>query len=439
MASSLDGFEVLSKRAQGIIGLAPEYFQIAYQAWQDPYDEKSNPDGFVDFGVAENRLSLTLVRDAMLRAPPIPSEYLTYGGMGGTLRFQEAVAALFTRFTRHVVDPNHLVLAAGASAILDVLITCVCDKGDKVLITSPVYRGFIADVTARSGGVIELAPLHDDSGFALTVCTLNDAWNAAGGEESGIRAVLLASPNNPTGQILSAETIQDVVEWVQERNLHLIMDEIYAFSVFSETASFVSVADVLRGSLGKNVHIVWSFSKDFCISGCRLGVLYTQNEALINVFAELSYLAGCSRHTQWAVMHMLEDGQWVDSYLKESRKRLASAYKQFTSVLQEYNIPYLDSEAGFFVCIDLRSWMADISEEAERELWMEMCAAKVLCIPATQMLSKSYGWFRCCFAASEEKVARVGLGRLGKMLKERGIQRPIGVNHNGSPARQEQN
>jgi 1-aminocyclopropane-1-carboxylate synthase len=197
------------------------------------------------------------------------------------------------------------------------------------------------------------------------------------------------------------------------------MDEIYALSVFSGP-DFVSVAEVLDGELALDVSIIWSASKDFCLSGCRVGVLYSKNQALLATFKSLSYFASTSRHTQWALAEMLEDKSWLDGYVVESKSRLATAYSRFTAMLDESKVPYLPSCAGFFVFIDLRAWMKDGTAEAEHTLWKYIIDnAKIILTPAAQMLSEEYGWFRCCFAASAPVALETGWKRLMQVLDER--------------------
>jgi 1-aminocyclopropane-1-carboxylate synthase 1/2/6 len=266
---------------------------------------------------------------------------------------------------------------------------------------------------------VALDPLSQADGYKITVDSLEAGWRAAGGIASRIKMVLLSSPNNPTGEVLAASSILEIVEWTRHRQVHLAMDEIYALSVFSDSA-FVSVAEVLDGELGCDVSIIWSMSKDFALSGCRVGVLYTKNEALLRTFMNLSYFASTSRHTQYALSQMLEDTAWLDSYVKESKSRLAGAYSGLTTLLDKSNVPYLPSSAGFFVYIDLRAWLkGGVTIEAEHALWKVLIDdAKVILTPAGQMLCEDFGWFRCCFAAHSSIALRTGWKRMMTVLEK---------------------
>lgn len=417
------GQSTLSARGRASLEPPPEYLQRSFAARANAYDASANPGGTVDFAVAENRVSLPLVASALAaaaaRSPPPPSE-LVYGDMHGRLRLRRAIARLFSaHLFRTEVDADHLAVTSGAGSVLDLLAMSCCDAGDRVLVTAPGYKGFENDFSARAGCTVAVAELDPASGFCVSVESLQRGWEAAGGESSRIKMVVIASPNNPTGEVLSRESVRAIALWAREKGLHLVMDEIYGGSCHGTEGNedrFISVVEVLGGELGDQVHVVWSFSKDFCISGSRVGVLLSKNEALLDIFRSQTYFSSPSANIQWTIADMLEDEAWVDSYMIENRRRLSIAYSTATDALNEIGIPFVPAKAGFFVCVDLRQWMYEVSQRAEYELWLKLCDAGVLLTPASQMFSSSYGWFRCCFAAVSERSAECGWHRVRKVL-----------------------
>lgn len=181
---------------------------------------------------------------------------------------------------------------------------------------------------------------------------------------------------------------------------------------------FTSVVETLGGDLGDRVHVVWSFSKDFCISGSRVGVLLSKNEALLRVFMRMTYFSSPAANIQWTIAEMLEDETWVDDYIVENNRRLSRGYATLTQTLGDIGIPFVPAKAGFFVCLDLRPWLKEESEESEYALWIKLCDAGVLLTPAAQMFSSAYGWFRCCFAAVSESAAERGWHRVRAVLAQ---------------------
>jgi len=115
-----------------------------------------------------------------------------------------------------------------------------------------------------------------------------------------VKALLLCSPNNPLGFMFTREELENIVSWTRQNGLQLIVDEIYGLSVFSKSSKLVSIGSVLD-ELGDDVHFVWSFSKDFCMSGLRAGVIYTENRMARTALRFLPYFCGVSGDTQFAL------------------------------------------------------------------------------------------------------------------------------------------
>lgn len=411
----------LSQRGRACNRPMPKYLVNSFNAWKDVYNPNTNPDGYINLAVAENLLSLDHVAEALSAAPPIPADKLTYGVANN---FKPVVAKFMqAHITAHDVDPNHIAILSGGTAVADTFATLLCDEGDKVLTTGPGYRGLEQDVAARAGAQLVMASLEGELGMEreplMSVEALEEAWINAGGENSQIRLAIICSPNNPTGEVLSRQVILDIVRWGHQRKVHIVFDEVYAKSVHADDVQFVSVAEAMRGQLGNYVHILWSFSKDFCVSGCRVGVLYSQNEELmqsVGSFLEFFYMS--SRHTAWALEHILSNEIWLREFFEENQKRLAEAYRRITTSLDRLGIPYVKAQAGFFVWADMRKWMRGTEVEHEMELWERLLKAKVILTPSSECFGKRYGYFRVCFAAVDTETLELAWERMAAVLND---------------------
>ena len=142
-----------------------------------------------------------------------------------------------------------------------------------------------------------------------------------------------------------------MIDWASGAGIHLVMDEIYALSVYGER-EFVSAASL--APLGDRVHVVWAFSKDFGASGLRAGVLVSENEELLRAMDELAYWACCSGDTQSLLGQMISDDAWVDGFVRANSQRLGEAKRTVTRALDELEVPYIEPTAGFFLLLDVR-------------------------------------------------------------------------------------
>jgi alanine-synthesizing transaminase len=176
-----------------------------------------------------------LSSEAALRYEPHPS---------GLAPAREAVAQDHAR--RGVaIDPDHVVLAASTSEAYTWLFKLLCDPGDAVLVPRPSYPLF-EHLTALEG--VRAAPfsLEYHGRWEIDFATLEDA-------PSGTRALIIVSPNNPTGSYVSAREVERLLALCRERGWALIADEVFAdypLEVDAPLTDLASHADVLAFSLG---------------------------------------------------------------------------------------------------------------------------------------------------------------------------------------------
>ena len=405
----------LSRRAQGLLagGSTPEYLQRHYEGLSDPFDPVANPDGYIGLCEAENRLVAEMVADRLDRVPSVPATVLDYDAMTGSVRFREQLGTFMGRtFLGREFEPQQISVLAGAGSVLEILFHALGDPGDGVLIPTPSYAGFWLDLELRNG--LTIVPVHrsSDDDFRLTPELLDRAVAGAG---RPIKALLFTSPDNPLATVASPEEISLVLEWADDRDLHVVFDEIYALSVFGERP-FTSCAE-LRPSLGERVHIVWAFSKDFGASGLRCGVLVSENRAVNAAVDALAYWACCSGHTQYLLGEMISDETWIEKYIGSMRELLRGAYARLEAALDAGGICHLPAEAGVFVLLDLRSHLAAPTWEAEHALWLEILEqARVNLTPGAACHVGEPGFFRLCYAGLPARAVEDGVRRIVRLL-----------------------
>ena len=404
----------LSRRGQLLVDRPPfpayiaEHFARAGQRW----DRELHPDGYISLCIAENKLHNDALI-AQLDRYEVPARTLGYDAMTGNLDFRQRLATFMgRRFLGRTFDAEQLVVVAGAGTVLEMLCYAICDPGDGVLIPTPSYAGFWADLETRDE--LNIVPAHcvSEDEFRLTPARLDAAVATA---DCPVTALLFTTPNNPLGKVYTRDEVLEIVDWTERRGIQLIVDEIYALSVFGER-EFVSVAS-LHAQLGDGVHIVWAFSKDFGASGLRCGVLISENQAVLEAVGGLAYWSACSGHTQHLLAELVADDAAVDEYIAGMRVKLGQAYRRVTSALDALGIAYLPAEAAFFLICDLRSHLEAPTWEAERELWRRILEdANVNLTPGEACRINEPGFFRLCYASESGDSVAEAIARLGRLL-----------------------
>mmetsp|Transcript_37945 Transcript_37945/g.119024 ORF Transcript_37945/g.119024 Transcript_37945/m.119024 type:complete len:528 (-) Transcript_37945:194-1777(-) len=386
------GLGTVSRRAARAPGLLPTYLKDARGV--SIFHPETEPEGVLQLSVAENHMVEDLLVDALTELQDFRGDLIYYQPTHGRADCREALAAHLTRTLcggAYELDPEGLVIGAGCNAVLENLMFAVGEPGEGVLIPRPYYAAFEFDLCARANMVVLPVSLGDDGvapedqhGYLSaeiyypTPDKLEDAYQRA--LDNGItpRVVLLSSPNNPLGFCYPEDVLMSIFDWCQSKpGLHLVSDEIYGGSVFAEAhvpgardehPEWTGIGQVAAkatrlssGALGNRCHIVWSLSKDFALSGLRVGALYTENEDIRLPLQKMNDLCSVSSSTQNLVSEMLKEGNdeasWVRRFEAESQRRVHERYVLLQEVLEEAGIPYLPSGAGLFVWLDLRAWM----------------------------------------------------------------------------------
>ena len=402
----------LSARGSQLADHSPfsEYMLVsrdnAHRRWRP-----DRPDGFIDLSVAENRLVWDLLEPQLSAVRSLPPEAAGYDDIRGNEGFRTAVAGLAGRtFFGREVGPDSVFTLAGAGAVLEAVFYALCDPGEGVLVATPGYAGFWMDLEQRDEVVIVPVPTRWEDRFRISLEALDRAYEKA---DRPIRALLLASPDNPTGRVLAADEISDLLTWCRSKGIHAVFDEVYALSVHDGTP-FVSVASLTE--LGDDVHVIWALSKDFAVSGFRCGVVITENERLGRAVSAQGIWSGVSGRTQRLFAEMLSDAAWTDHYLTEMRRRLARAHTVAVDGLTRAAIGHIPGQAGFFLMADFRPHLGEPTFEGERALWMAVVEAGVNMTPGAACRSEEPGLFRICFAAAPPEAITTGFDRIAAAL-----------------------
>ena len=404
-------------RGAGLLEEAPlpEYIKCHWDSRsEEPWDPEKNPDGYIGLCVAENKLVWDILEPRLAESRSVEARSFGYQDMMGTPQFREVLAGfLGVRLAGRAIDPDNLAVLSGAGSVLETLFYVLTDPGDGVLVPTPSYAAFWPDLETRDQATI--IPVHTTSedGFELTVRSLDQALSNS---DRTVRALLYTNPNNPLGRIDAPSKVEEVLHWARDNGLHVVLDEVYALSVFGET-SFVSGAR-LNPQLEDWLHIIWAFSKDFAASGLRVGVLLSENESVIKAVDALAYWAAVSGDTQSLLANLLSDTTWVDAFIRENQRRLGEAYRRATAALDEYGIPYIPAEAGFFFLVDVRSLMEDVSWEAEDRLWRRLVDEyKLNLTPGSACRAPEPGFMRLVFASTPTDAVLEGVRRLGRLVR----------------------
>ncbi len=182
---------------------------------------------------------------------------------------RERIAAFYQQRYGLSVSAQRIVITPGASGALLLALGLLLDTGQQIMLADPGYpcnRNFVRFL----GGVPQMINVDASSGYQLTAALVEQHWNVA------TRALMLASPSNPTGSLINEQELAGIGQIVARKNGHLIVDEIYHGLVYDgEPATALS--------FGEQIIVINSFSKYFGMTGWRLGWLVAPENAIRNI------------------------------------------------------------------------------------------------------------------------------------------------------------
>jgi aspartate aminotransferase len=216
--------------------------------------------------------------------------------------------------------PEQFLITVGASEALVFLFMICCDPGDEVITFDPTYANYLG-FAAIAG--VELAPVlsKTEAGFALP-----DRGEIEKKITNRTRAILLCSPNNPTGTVCSKEELNSLLELCEENNIFLIVDETYREFVYDELTA-LSILHLAPNN--KRVIVVDSLSKRFSLCGARVGCLLTCNEEILSTSLHIAQARlAAPTIEQFASAYMLDhiDPGYLEGVINEFQLRRDALY-----------------------------------------------------------------------------------------------------------------
>ena len=411
-SSSTPSVAGVSERAETHFMTPPmHYFVDWIRASENQYDARKNPTGSLPLAVAENKLMAVEMMDKIKSFRGYTKDILYYNDGTGMPAIKDALIKVLTKRVYKLssevprkIQPEDICVSSGVTAILHELSMLLFNPGDAVLIPTPYYPAFdhdfwnISDVKAFGVDCLE-----DENPFSISLdkASLEKGYVSAMSAGKRPKALLLTNPGNPLGTVYTPEDLLKAVGWARSKGLHVIVDEIYALTVFNtnDGPDFLSIANLLNNELGDDVHCLWGMSKDFCANGLRVGVLYTQNKKLQQAIGNLSFAFQASNFVQELTAFVLKDEVFVESYISQNKLRLKKSYDVLETALNILNVPMIKAQASMFCLINLRCLLKADTFDAERELYdLLHSEAGIVLTPGQTCHCPIPGWFRVCYA-----------------------------------------
>jgi aspartate/methionine/tyrosine aminotransferase len=316
-----------------------------------------------------------------------------YTDSRGLAELREAIARDKGKRAGVSIDPDRVLVTSGTSPAMLLVFSLLVDPGDEVVLGTPHYPCY-PNFVRYCGGAPVFVPTSAEDGYRLDPERVRVALTPR------TRAIVLASPANPTGAVQDAATVGALAEL----GVPLVSDEIYDGLVYDGARVSSALA------FGEEAFVLDGFSKRYAMTGFRLGYVVTPPSALRRLqILQQNLFISANHFVQRAGLAALEHGAATVAGMR-------AAYDRRRHILVDglrelgLGVPRLPLGA-FYVFADARAFDAD----SRRLAFSLLEEAHVAVTPGVDFGAAGEGWLRFSCAASEETL-REALERLGRTL-----------------------
>ena len=263
----------------------------------------------------------------------------------GIPQLREAIARHYQDTFKIDLDPRRIIVTPGSSGALQLILAVLIDPGQEVLMTDPGYpcnKNFVEYFC----GVPRPLPVGAEDHYQLNAALIDREWREK------TRAVLVATPSNPTGTLVAQEELKTIYQTVRAKGGTLIVDEIYQGLVYG-AQSYSAL------NLGDDLFVLNSFSKYFGMTGWRLGWLVAPEAYVdkLDCLAQNIFLS-CSAPAQYAALEALQPQSY--EIFEQRRTEFQKRRDFLLPALQEigFKIP-ITPEGAFYLYTDCSSLTDD--------------------------------------------------------------------------------
>ena len=326
------------------------------------------------------------IKDAAKRA--IDEGYTHYSPNAGLPELREAIAKEYLKYSGDYTFENVMITVGGMEAITMCLIATV-NPGDEVIIPDPCFPNYVGQVMVAGAKPVSV-PVYEENDFSIKAEDIEKAITPR------TKAILLNSPSNPLGSVITKEEIIKIAELVKKYNLIVYSDEVYDKLIFDDFEYF-SIAQVPQ--VRDQVLIINSFSKSHAMTGWRIGYIVGHKDIIAAMPKLQEGIVSCvSTFTQRAALEALQGSQ-------EETKKMHSDYLRRRDILidglnQIPGITCKKSPGSFYAFANIKA-LGVSSEQFAEDLVKH---ARVVVVPGSAFGSMGEGYFRTVFANSDENL-----------------------------------
>lgn len=326
-----------------------------------------------------------------------------YTSNAGTLELRQALAGHLNHQYAVSYDPQaEIVITVGVSEALYLSMTALIDPGDEVIIPSPCFVAYQAEVILAGGVPVEI-PTRAEDGFQLRPEALEAAITPR------TKLILLGYPNNPTGVVATRQALLEVARLAEQYDLLVVSDELYDQLVYGvQHVCFASLPGMWKRTI-----LLGGFSKNYAMTGWRIGFAAAPASLLRGLLRVHQYtIMSAPTSAQAAALEAIEHGA---PHVEAMRVEYNRRRELIVSGLNQLGLRTVEPRGAFYAFPSIAASGMDEETFAQKLLDEE----RVAVVPGSAFGPGGEGFVRCSYATAYEKIEEA-LQRMQRFMNRYG-------------------
>ena len=333
-----------------------------------------------------------------------------YTSVNGILQLREAICKKFKDDNVLEYNPSQIVVSTGAKQSLANTFLAILNPGDEVIVSTPYWVSYPELIKLADGKPVFVEG-DEKSNYKFTKENLEKAVTAK------TKAIVLNTPNNPTGTIYNKEELEVIADFAKKYNIIIISDEMYEKLIY-DNENHISIASLSKDAYERTI-VINGLSKSYAMTGWRIGYCAASEKiAKLMISIQSHVTSNVCSITQYAALEALNGPQnEITKMINEFEKRRNYMINRIESI---DNLSIVKPKGAFYIMINIENCLGKEINGKILNDSMEFCASLLENEKLAVIPGKAFGlnnYIRVSYATSMEAI-KEGLNRIESFIKK---------------------
>jgi len=323
-----------------------------------------------------------------------------YTAPKGIKELREAISKKLRKDNKIDANPDNVLVTCGSQEAIFMAILSSLDPSEQIIVPNPSYLGYIPAIELADAAPVYIK-LEEEDNFEINPDRLKELI-----DKKKTKAIIINSPANPTGNVLSKKVLEKIADIAVENDLYIFSDEAYEKLIYEK--KHISIGSL--NGMEKYVATFQSFSKTYAMCGFRLGYIHGPNKLIEAMTKSSHYVTLCAPNISQllGIKALSLPNKYTQDMVNEYNRRRKFIVKRLNEIGLRTGMPY----GAFYTFSNITSFSKN-SLKFSQDLLKK---AKVAVVPGTEFGNHGEGYIRCSYATDIKLIAKA-MDRIEKFVK----------------------